>query len=157
MSYFIKTIGIRPEDGEPIELAARWNGMLTQTMCFRRSMEQRARQLQTGDRLAVYVIKRGSREFPEGGFVGTLTCMGTAYEDHHPFGPEWSWLVPVRCNWNLLDHPGRRPVTFRDISRMTGWFPKMQAAIRAHFQSLGGLIWVEAPDFDLLEALLTKS
>lgn len=155
MAHYVKTIGIRSSvEAQRIELSDRWNALLTKNMCFRRTQGAVAGRLAVGDRLAVYIIQNGSIEFPKGGFIGALTCTGTVCEDHRPFGPEWPWLVPVQCDINILERG--RIVPFSEISAATGWSPRMQAAVRCHYQAKGGLLQIESDDFDKIVQMMQQ-
>ncbi len=140
MAYYIKTIGIRRQKNSIFE--GRFPRMLLSQMCFKTG-KGAPRRLKKGDRLVLYCVIGGAKEFPKGGFIGTQRVLGKLRKNEDLFEKEWRNAVAIQPEI----------YSFRDLvtlQKVRGWKAKsrkLDTALRGNLQAIGGLWEIDRADY----------
>lgn len=141
MAYYIKTIGIR---GERIGISeGRFEKMLSSKMCFRTN-EGNVQDIQKGDKFVIYCIRNGVREFPQGGFIGIQSVLSSVYEERGLF--EHGFIYVVDIEPQIRVEP-KQEITLAEIRKWEDKSTKLENALEANLQAIGGLLEIEKSDY----------
>ena len=145
MSYYIKAIGIKDERISIFE--GRFPRMLLYNMCFK-NKGGKVQDLEKGDKLVIYCIKNGIREFPQGGFIGIQEVLSKVYDDPKPMidssGRPWPFIVDIQPKIYSL----RNIITLEELRAWKSKSPKLGRALSAGLQAPGGLLEIDKSDYE---------
>lgn len=141
MAYYIKTIGLKgPKKASIFE--GRFPRMLLSQMLFK-SQKGKTRRLRKGDKLVLYCVSGGIREFPRGAFIGSQEVLGVVKREMELFDEPWSHVVDIRPEAFSL----RSPITVKDVKKWPRKSEKLNTAMKAALQAVGGLWEIEKEDY----------
>lgn len=141
MSYYIKTIGIK---GKKISIfGGRFPRMLLYNMCFKNN-GGKVQDLEKGDKLVIYCIKKGIREFPNGGFIGTQEVLSSVYEDRNLFGKPWVYIADIQPKIYSF----RKIITLEEVRSWKDKSIKLENALKAKLRAIGGLLEIDKRDYE---------
>jgi len=141
MSYYIKAIGIKDERISIFE--GCFPRMLLYNMCFK-NKGGKVQDLEKGDKLVIYCIKNGIREFPQGGFIGIQEVLSKVYKDVNFFEKPWSHVVNIQP----LIYSLRNIITLKGLKSWNNKSKKLEIALRARLQAIGGLWEIDKSDYE---------
>ena len=146
MAYYIKTLGIK---NRPVSIYKDpFPRMLLSHMCFK-TIEGKVGSLKQGDSLILYFLKNATKEFPRGGFIGVHDVLSGVYEDTTLFGERLKYIVDIHPRVLVF----RNSVRLREISQLQQKSERLQKALKANLQAIGGLLEVEYKDYRSFIAL----
>jgi hypothetical protein len=141
MAYYIKTIGSKSAHKASI-FEGKFPKMLLCQMFFK-SPKGKTQKLKKGDKLVLYCVSGGVREFPDGAFIGAQKVLGIVRREMELFDEPWSYITDVRPEIFLFTDPP----SIKDVKRWAGRSEKLNAALKAELQAVGGLWEIEKDDY----------
>jgi len=140
MAYYIKTIGIRDEK---ISIAqGRFPRMLLFHMCFKTD-KGKIKSLKKGDKLVIYTVINGIKEFLSGGFIGTQVVLGKYYKNTQLFKKPWHYIVDIQPEiYSLI-----RIIKLKEIKAWKGKSIKLKKALRVGLLAKSGLLKIGKNDY----------
>ena len=140
MRYFIKTIGI---SGDRISIfEGKFPRMLLSQMCFK-LRGGKVEVLKEGDKLVVYCIRRGVKEFPGGGFIAAQRVLSPVREEPGVFPRPWNYIVDIEPIKFCL----RNEIRLAEVREWPNKSEKLKKALRIKLLARGGLLEIEAADY----------
>ncbi|MBM3253348.1 MAG: hypothetical protein FJZ16_03745 [Candidatus Omnitrophica bacterium] len=141
MAYYIKTIGIR---GEFIGIfEGRFKKMLSSKMCFKTN-KGKVGSIKNNDKLVIYCIRNGVREFPHGGFIGIQLVLSEVHSRNGDFEPPWDWVVDIK---QQIQVEPKREITLSEVRGWTNRSVKLENALNVRLLAIGGLLEIEESDY----------
>lgn len=149
MAYYIKTLGIK---NRPVSVyKERFSRLILSHVCFK-TKEGKVAELKAGDSFVVYCLKNGIKEYPKGGFVAIQDVLGPVYEDATLFGPAHQHVVDVQPKLISL----RNGISLREVSQWKHMSKRLQSALKANLQAIGGLLAIDRSDYALFVKVFSR-
>lgn len=141
MPYYIKTIGIK---GKRISIfEGRFPRMLLYNMCFKNEHGE-VQNLRKGDRLVIYCVKNGVKEFSKGGFIGIQEVLSGVYENRKLFKKPWYYIADIQPNIYSL----RNIITLKEVKNWKNKSSKLKKALNVGLEAIGGLLEIDKSDYE---------
>jgi|GEM_PF-3165902 len=149
MAYYIKTLGIK---NRPVSIyKERFSRLVLSQVCFK-TKEGKVSELKEGDSFVVYCLKNGIKEYPKGGFVAIQDVLGPVYEDTTLFGDSHKYIVDVQPKLISL----RNSIGLREVRQWKHKSKRLQSALKANLQAIGGLLAIDRSDYALFVKTFTR-